>query len=94
MATSILGSGVFLLASASAQQTPATGTTSSTKKTQAGATVHHATSTAQKPIVLATDKDKESYAIGVNVGKSLNRDDIEVDHRILVQGIKDELAGG
>jgi FKBP-type peptidyl-prolyl cis-trans isomerase FklB len=92
-ATSILGSSLILFAGASAQQTTGTGTTSTTK-TQTGTTAHHATTTAQKPLVLATEKDKQSYAIGINVGKSLHRDDIDVDPRILLQGIKDELAGG
>jgi FKBP-type peptidyl-prolyl cis-trans isomerase FklB len=43
---------------------------------------------------LKTDKDKASYAVGLNVGKSLQRESIDVDPDIVEQGIKDALAGG
>ena len=41
-----------------------------------------------------TDKDKQSYAIGLNVGKSLHRDSIDVEPKFMLQGIEDALAGG
>jgi FKBP-type peptidyl-prolyl cis-trans isomerase len=44
-------------------------------------------------LVLKTDKDKESYAIGLNIGKSIHRDGVEVDPTILSRGIKDALSG-
>jgi FKBP-type peptidyl-prolyl cis-trans isomerase FklB len=43
---------------------------------------------------LKTDKDKASYAVGLNVGKSLQRESIDVDPDIVEQGIKDAMAGG
>jgi len=43
--------------------------------------------------VLKTDKDKESYAIGLNIGKSIHRDGVEVDPNVLSRGIKDALSG-
>jgi FKBP-type peptidyl-prolyl cis-trans isomerase len=43
---------------------------------------------------LKTDKDKASYAVGLSVGKSLQRESIDVDPNIVEQGIKDALAGG
>jgi FKBP-type peptidyl-prolyl cis-trans isomerase len=43
---------------------------------------------------LKTDKDKASYAVGLNVGKNLQREAIDVDPAIVEQGIKDALAGG
>ncbi|HXT76254.1 MAG TPA: FKBP-type peptidyl-prolyl cis-trans isomerase [Candidatus Eisenbacteria bacterium] len=46
------------------------------------------------PLVLKTDKDKESYALGMNVGKSLKKDGVEVDPKIVARGIADALAGG
>jgi FKBP-type peptidyl-prolyl cis-trans isomerase FklB len=45
-------------------------------------------------LVLKTDKEKESYAIGMSVGKSLKKDDVEIDSHILLRGLKDTLAGG
>jgi FKBP-type peptidyl-prolyl cis-trans isomerase len=44
--------------------------------------------------VLKTDKDKESYAIGMNIGKSIHRDGVDVDPNILLRGMKDAIAGG
>jgi FKBP-type peptidyl-prolyl cis-trans isomerase len=44
--------------------------------------------------VLETEKDKQSYAIGLNVGKSLHRDDIDVDPKIVLQGMQDAMADG
>jgi FKBP-type peptidyl-prolyl cis-trans isomerase FklB len=56
------------------------------------------TSAARKPgatpLVLKTQKDKASYAIGLNVGKSLHKDSVDVDTAILLRGLKDALAGG
>jgi len=43
---------------------------------------------------LDTPKDKLSYAIGLNVGKSLQKDSIAIDPEILAQGVKDALSGG
>ena len=93
-ATSILAVGIFLLGSATAQQTPATNTTPTTKTRQSTATSTRHTSTATKPLVLETEKDKQSYAIGLNLGKRLHRDDIDVDPKIVLQGLQDAVAGG
>jgi len=43
---------------------------------------------------LPTQKDKVSYAIGMNLGKGLSHDSIEVDPNLIMQGLKDGLAGG
>lgn len=93
-ATSILAVGIFLLGSATAQQTPATNTTPTTKTRQSTATSTRHTSTATKPLVLETEKDKQSYAIGLNLGKRLHRDEIDVDPKIVLQGLQDAVAGG
>lgn len=45
-------------------------------------------------MTLTTQKDKQSYAIGMNIGKGLHRDSVDVDPNILAQGLKDALAGG
>jgi FKBP-type peptidyl-prolyl cis-trans isomerase FklB len=87
----VLVTGIILLAVAAAQQTPA-------KPAQSTATTtHRRTTTAAakpKPLVLSTEKDKQSYAIGLNVGKSLHRDDIDVDPKIVLQGLQDAMADG
>jgi FKBP-type peptidyl-prolyl cis-trans isomerase FklB len=46
------------------------------------------------PLALKTQKEKASYAIGLSVGKSLQKDSIDIDTAILLRGLKDALAGG
>jgi FKBP-type peptidyl-prolyl cis-trans isomerase FklB len=74
---------------ASPPQTPAT-TTPKPPATKTGPT------TAKKPVVpltLKTQKDKASYAIGMNIGKSMHKDSVDVDPNILLRGLKDGLSG-
>jgi FKBP-type peptidyl-prolyl cis-trans isomerase FklB len=40
-----------------------------------------------------TDKDKVSYALGINMGNHFKRDSIDVNVDILMKGFKDALAG-
>ncbi len=96
----LLVAGVVLLGSAAAQQTPA----STTGATPAKPHVSSTTSTAArrksavaakpKPMVLVTEKDKQSYAIGLNIGKSLHRDGVDVEPKVFLQGLQDALANG
>lgn len=46
------------------------------------------------PLVLKTDKDKASYAYGLNMGKGMRRDSVDLDPAIFYRGMKDGLAGG
>jgi len=48
----------------------------------------------QSPLVLKTDKDKVSYALGMNLGANLKRDSIDIDTAIFVRALKDTAAGG
>jgi FKBP-type peptidyl-prolyl cis-trans isomerase FklB len=96
-AATALAAGIVLLGTTAAQQTPATNTTPPAKPRQSTATTTHrstAAATKPKPLVLETEKDKQSYAIGLNVGKSLHRDEIDVDPKIVLQGLQDALADG
>jgi FKBP-type peptidyl-prolyl cis-trans isomerase len=49
----------------------------------------------KKPAVLTlkTPKEKASYAIGVNIGRGLHRDAVDVDPAILARGLRDGLGG-
>jgi FKBP-type peptidyl-prolyl cis-trans isomerase FklB len=60
-----------------------------TKSGQAGAAKKPAA-----PLELKTDKDKASYAIGMNIGQNLHKQEAELDPAIVQRGIKDALAGG
>jgi FKBP-type peptidyl-prolyl cis-trans isomerase len=81
------------------QDSSSTQTAGSTK-TQTGTVAKSSTGAAAQhhpapaPLVLKTDKDKQSYAIGMNIGKSIHRDGVDVDPNILLRGMKDALAGG
>jgi FKBP-type peptidyl-prolyl cis-trans isomerase FklB len=44
-------------------------------------------------VELKSQKDKLSYTIGVNMGKGLKKDGVEVDPQLLMQGLKDALSG-
>jgi FKBP-type peptidyl-prolyl cis-trans isomerase len=70
---------------------PKTSTASSTTAAKRKATTVPAK---RPPLVLATDKDKASYSIGVNIGKSLHRDGVDVEPKFFVQGMQDAIADG
>ncbi len=44
--------------------------------------------------VLKTDRERQSYAIGVEMGNNIKRQGVDLDGNILAQGIRDALAGG
>jgi FKBP-type peptidyl-prolyl cis-trans isomerase FklB len=105
IATSVVAAGLFLGASSPAQQTPAANspstppaaakpaTAAKTAQTPAAKTGAAATTKTPAPLTLKTQSQKSSYAIGMNIGKNLKRDSVEVDPAILVRGLKDALAG-
>jgi FKBP-type peptidyl-prolyl cis-trans isomerase FklB len=43
--------------------------------------------------VLKTDKDRISYGVGVQTGRNLKKDDVDVNMDLMIRGIKDGLAG-
>jgi len=49
---------------------------------------------AQENQVLKSQKEKNSYAIGVSMGTSLKRQALDIDSNMLSQGIKDALSDG
>jgi FKBP-type peptidyl-prolyl cis-trans isomerase FklB len=96
LAVSTAAAGLMILGIVQAQQappasTPQTSPTTTPKPPAAkpGSTV------AKKPAVLTlkTQKDKASYAIGLNIGKSMHKDSVDIDPSILLRGLKDGLAG-
>lgn len=42
---------------------------------------------------LKTNKEKASYALGMNVGSSLHRQSVDIDPDLFAQGLKDAMAG-
>jgi len=103
VALTILASGLLLVGSTHAQQTPAAPTSqtppakasaATAPKTPAAKTPATSTSKTAAPLVLKTEKDKASYAIGMNMGKGMQKQGVEIDPAILARGLKDALAGG
>jgi len=45
-----------------------------------------------QPVELKTDLDKSSYALGVQMGRSLRRPGIEIDSEMLIRGLRDVMA--
>jgi FKBP-type peptidyl-prolyl cis-trans isomerase len=94
--------GTLLCGIAFAQQTstPATNPPAATTTTPAKPKTSTSTATAKKtpaPLVLKTQKEKASYAIGMNVGKGLSdnlkKDNVDVSNELLLRGMRDALAG-
>lgn len=83
-------------ASAGQAGTTKTGQASATKTAKAGTSKTASAKTAA-PLTLTTDKDKQSYAIGINVGKGLSQNlkqsGVDIDTAILMRGVKDVLTG-
>jgi FKBP-type peptidyl-prolyl cis-trans isomerase FklB len=94
-----MAAGFLLLGTARAQQTPAA-TTPTTSAAQAPKTPAAKTGQATTkpktavPLTLKTDKDKFSYALGMNLGSGLHKQSVEVDPAIFLRGLKDGLAAG
>jgi len=78
----VLAPAILFLGNAFAQQTPA----ATTQPPSAPAS--------QSNSALPTQKDKVSYAIGMNIGTNLHRQSVDVDPKVLQQGLEDSLAGG
>jgi FKBP-type peptidyl-prolyl cis-trans isomerase FklB len=100
-ATAVLA-GVLISGSARAQQAPPASSsqspsTSTTKPPAAKTGTTHsktAHTTARKPatLTLTTQKEKASYAIGLNIGRSMRKDSVDVNTSILLRGMRDGLA--
>lgn len=96
--------GILMLGTTVAQTTPAstpkpataakTGTTGATAKTSSTARPRTTTAaTSQQALTLKTEKEKLSYAIGMNIGESMKKDSLDIDATILSRAIKDALTG-
>ena len=98
----MLAAGVVLLGNAVAQTSAAPSQTPPAKKPAAPAAKKSPSAAAktgtaskdQSVTALTTNKQKASYAIGMNWGTGLHRQGIDVDSAALIQGMKDALAGG
>src|ERR1700680_295969 len=91
-AVNILAAGIILLGNnySQSQQTPA----AKPQAPPAATTRRGPAAKSPAPPALTTQKDKFSYALGMNLGTSLRKQSVPVDPNILARGLKDSLAGG
>jgi FKBP-type peptidyl-prolyl cis-trans isomerase FklB len=76
---------------ATGKKTPA----ATSANTQPGSSASTQSATGAQTVTTLNDrKDKESYALGLNMGTNLRRQGVEIDPNILFQGLKDGYSGG
>jgi FKBP-type peptidyl-prolyl cis-trans isomerase FklB len=78
-------------------QTPATPAAAPAKTSSKATTAKPKTATSAKtavPLALKTQKEKFSYALGMNLGGSLHQQGVPLDPNIFARGVKDAMAGG
>ena len=78
----VVATTILLLGNVLAQQTPA------------AATQQSPAPGSQSASALTTKKDKVSYAIGMNIGTNLRKQSVDVDPKVLQQGLEDSLTAG
>jgi FKBP-type peptidyl-prolyl cis-trans isomerase FklB len=95
-AASTLSVAILMLGTIAAQQTPAATPKPATAAKPTTSTKPHTAATAAKttqPLTLKTQKDKLSYAIGMNIGQSMKKDSLDIDPAIVQRGLKDAMSG-
>ena len=95
LTASILAAVMLLLGNSYSQQAPAAKTPAAKTPAAPAATTRRAPA-AKSPVAapLTTQKDKFSYALGMDLGTNLRKQSVPVDPNILARGLKDALAGG
>jgi FKBP-type peptidyl-prolyl cis-trans isomerase len=92
---------VLSVGTSTAQQPPANSQPSTPAKTPPAANTHTtpgtkskaATSKSNTAPALTTDKEKASYALGLNIGRGLSKQPVELDSAAVARGLKDALSG-
>ena len=105
-AVSLLTAVMMLLGNALAQQTPAAkaqqppaakaqpAPAAGSQKAPAAKTGPATKPRTTSVLTLKTQKDKLSYALGMNLGTNLHKETVDVDPAIVLRGLKDALASG
>jgi FKBP-type peptidyl-prolyl cis-trans isomerase len=63
-------------------------------KSQPGAATKRAPAKPAAPLTLKTQKEKASYAMGMNFGTGLRKQSIDIDPAILARGLRDSFSNG
>ena len=98
----LLTAGIMLLGYAPAQQTPPASQPSQPASTQSKPAAPKTATAAKKPgmpaktttgLALKTQKEKNSYALGMSIGTGMHRQGIPVDPAIVARGLRDAMTG-
>jgi FKBP-type peptidyl-prolyl cis-trans isomerase FklB len=94
----LLAAGMMLLGHAPAQTPAATtkpGSSQAAPAKTAPGTTAKKTTTGARPatVLLKTQKDKASYAVGINIGTGLHRQGVPVDGALVARGLRDAMSG-
>ena len=96
----VLAAGMMLPGLARGQQTPAAQSSQPASKPATGASGTKTpakkapATTAKSTFALKTQKEKESYALGMSIGTGLHRQSIPVDPAIVARGLRDAMGSG
>ena len=83
-----------MLGYATAQQTPAASSQQSTTAAPKTAAKKPATASKTAPAVtLKTQRDKNSYALGMSIGLGLHKQGVDVDPALVARGVRDQMGG-
>lgn len=93
--TTLLATGVMLIGTVAAQTpaTPAQPTSPAKTPASTATKTHRAPAKTAAPLALKTQKEKFSYALGMNIGTNLHRQNIPVDPAIMARALRDALTG-
>ncbi|HLW87494.1 MAG TPA: FKBP-type peptidyl-prolyl cis-trans isomerase [Terriglobales bacterium] len=91
---STLAAAALMLGTTPAQQTPAAAPPAPSTKATQHPPASQGQSKSKSATTLTTQKDKFSYALGMNLGTNFKRQSVPVDADLVARGIRDTLAGG
>jgi FKBP-type peptidyl-prolyl cis-trans isomerase len=93
-----LAATIGLVRTAQAQQTPSANTqqtpAASAQKAPAQDATQPPAAKSESPAPFDTQKEKASYAIGMNIAQGMKKNSIEIDPASLLRGMQDTLSGG
>ena len=87
---------VLSVGTSTAQQPPATNSqpTPAKSHTTPGTKSNTPASKGTTGPALTTDKEKASYALGMNIGRGLTKQPVDLDSAAVARGLKDAMSGG
>jgi len=89
----LLAGSVLLAGFALAQQTPAATTPTQSSPAKPRTSTARKTSPSTSGPLLRTEKEKASYALGMNIGYGLHHQGVPVDPILVSRGLRDAMAG-